>query len=99
MISKDLTLDSSNDLTIADGDFAILQSDDQNIQAILTAEKGQFYQFPLLGYGIGNRLFGPFKKQTERKAIREELSRDNYDVVALIINDGPEVFVDANKIK
>lgn len=99
MISKDLTLDSNNDLTIDNGDFAILQSDDQNIEAILLAEPGQFYQWPLLGYGITKRLYGPFRKNVERKAIREALKRDNYNVVQLIINQGPELFVDADKVK
>lgn len=100
MVSKDLVLDDNNDLTISsDGDWLIAQSDDQNIQAILQAEKGQFYQFPLLGYGVSTRLYGPFRKNEERKAIREELRRDNYNVVSLIINDGPEIFVDAVKVK
>lgn len=99
MISYDLFLDDNNDLTISDGDFAILQSDDQNIQAILEAEPGQFYQYPLLGYGVTKRLYGPFRKNVERKAIREALKRDNYNVVQLIILDGPEIFVDADKTK
>ena len=42
MISKDIVLDSDNNITVANGDFAILQSDDQNIQAILQASKGKF---------------------------------------------------------
>ena len=99
MISKDLFLDTNNDLTIESGDWAILQSDDQNIEAILKAEKGQFYQYPLLGYGIATRIYGPFRENEERKAIREALKRDNYNVVNLTINDGPEIFVDANKTK
>jgi hypothetical protein len=99
MISKDLLLDEDNNFILSNGDFAILQSDDQNIEAVLKAEKGQFYQFPLLGYGITTRIYGPFKKNEERKAIREALKRDNYNVVQLVINDGPEIFVDAEKIK
>ena len=99
MISKDLVFDENDDLTISGGDWFIGQSDDQNIEAILKAEKGQFYQYPLLGYGITTRLYGPFRKQEERKMIREALARDNYNVVSLIINAGPEVFVDAVKIK
>lgn len=99
MISKDITLDENNDIILSGGDIAILQSDDQNIEAIMKAEKGQFYQFPLLGYGVVSRINGPFADNIERKAIREELSRDNYNVVQLIINEGPEIFVDAVKKK
>lgn len=99
MISKDLILDENNDLKISGGDFAIEQSDDQNIETILTAEKGQFYETPLIGYGIYRRILGAFKKNKERKDIRQELQRDNYDVVRLDIDNNFEIFVDANKVK
>jgi len=99
MISKDFFLDTDNNLSIAGGDLNILQSDDQNIEAILRAEPGQFYEYPLLGYGVTRRLYSPFQRNIENKAIREALKRDNYSVTQLIINDGPEIFVDADKIK
>jgi hypothetical protein len=102
MISYDLTLDLNNDLIIENGDFFIGQTDDQNIEAILLAEKGQFYEFPLLGYGITRRLSSPFDRLTERKAIRESLKRDNYNVKVLNIVsvlDQVGIEVDADKIK
>jgi hypothetical protein len=100
MISKDLALDTTNDLTISSGgDWDILQTDDQNIEAIMKAEKGHFYQWPLLGYGITKRLMGPFRKNEERKAIREALKRDNYNVITLVITNDHQVYVDAVKIK
>lgn len=99
MISNDLVLDLNNDLIIEDGDFFIGQSDDQNIEAILLAEKGQFYESPLLGYGITRRLFGPFDTLTERKAIREALRRDNYNVKVLNIDGNVGIEVDADKVK
>ncbi len=99
MISKDLTLNADNELIISNGDFAIEQTDDQNIEAILIAEKGQFYEFPLLGYGITRRLYGSFNRLKERKDIRESLRRDNYDIITLEVTNDFEVFVDANKTK
>jgi hypothetical protein len=99
MISEDLVLDLNNDLIIEDGDWVIAQSDDQNIEAILLAEKGQFYEFPLLGYGITRRLFGPFDRLTERKDIREALRRDNYNVKVLNIEGNVGIEVDADKVK
>ena len=100
MISKDMVFNiDTDDLEISNGDWLIAQSDDQNIQAILQAEKGQFYQFPLLGYGVTKRLYSPFKKNEERKAIREELRRDNYNVVTLIITGELDITVDAVKEK
>lgn len=99
MISKDLVLDSNNDLTIQNGDWAVLQSDDQNIQAILQASKGQFYQYPLLGYGITTRLNSPVEKPKEKRAIRQEMRRDNYNVITLIIEDDFTITIDADKTK
>jgi hypothetical protein len=99
MISNDLILDLNNDLIIESGDWAIGQSDDQNIEAIMLAEKGQFYEFPLLGYGITRRLYGSFDRLTERKLIREALKRDNYNVTTLNIDGNVAIEVDAEKIK
>lgn len=99
MISKDFIFDENEDLQIEDGDFAIGQSDDQNIEAIILAEKGQFYESLLLGYGIYTRQYGSFKKNQERKAIRQELKRDNYDVVQLEIDSDFNLILDADKIK
>lgn len=99
MISNDLIFGTDGDLSIVNGDFEIAQSDDQNIEAIILAEKGQFYQFPLLGYGITTKLKGPFSKLTEKKLIREALKRDNYNVTTLTISDDFEVTVDAVKTK
>lgn len=102
MISYDLVLDLNNDLIIEDGDFVIDQSDDQNIEAILLVEKGQFYEFPLLGYGINRKLNGTFDRLIERKLVREELKRDNYNIKILNISGSVDTFsleVDADKIK
>lgn len=99
MVSKDLIFGSDGDLSISAGDWLIDQSDDQNIETILTAEKGQFYIIPLLGYGIYRRINGPFQRNKERKEIREELKKDNYNVVTLDINSSFELFVDADKVK
>jgi len=99
MISKDLILDSNNDLKISGGDFAIDQTDDQNIETILTAEKGQFYSSLLLGYGIYKRLLGPLRRNQEKKDIRQSLRQDNYNTIQLEIDNNFTITVDANKIK
>ena len=99
MISKDFIFDDNDDFIIEDGDFAVGQSDDQNIEAIILAEKGQFYENLLLGYGIYHRQNGPFNKNQERKEIRQELRRDNYDIVQLDIDRNFNLAIDANKVK
>jgi len=99
MISYDLILDSNNDLTIENGDFAIGESDSQNIQAMIQASKGQFYENPLFGYGILSKINSPVRKAAEKRALRQEAKKDNYDVTTLIISDDLEITIDANKIK
>lgn len=99
MVSDDLILDDNDNLTIANGDLVIGQSDDQNVEAIILAEKGQFYESPLLGYGITRRANGPFDKQRQRQLIRAELKRDNYKIVQLDIDDNFTVTIQAEKVK
>lgn len=101
MISKDLALDSNNNLRIESGDLAIDQTDDQNIEGIMLAEKGQFYQNPLLGYGLNSKLFGNFVKLKERMKIRRELLSDFYKIKQLTIDDTDQITIDisAEKIK
>lgn len=89
---------SDSDMKITSGDLAVEQSDEQNIEAIIVANKGQFYESPLLGYGINKRINGPFRTLEERKDIREALKRDNYDVTQLEISRDPlEVVLDAKQ--
>jgi len=99
MISYDYILDSNNDLSIENGDWAIDQSDDQNIQAIMQASKGQFYENLLLGYGITTKINSPVQKSIEKRAIRQEMKLDNYNVSTLIIEDDFTITIDADKIK
>ena len=100
MISQDLILDDDNNLTIENGDLLIGQTDDQNIEGIMMAEKGQFYQNPLLGYGLNSKLFGNFVKLNERREIRKELLSDFYKIKSLVINtDQITIYISAEKIK
>jgi len=99
MISYDLILDSNNDLIIENGDFAAKQSDDQHIQAMLQASKGQFYENPLFGYGITTKLNSPVRRSVEKRSIRQEAKNDNYNITYLTVSDELEITIDADKIK
>jgi hypothetical protein len=97
----DFVLDDTDNMKIDStiGDFAIEQSDDLHIESILLAKPGQYYEYSLLGYGIQDKLNGPFTKQIEKKAIRQALRRDDYNTTDLVISDGPSIVVDAVKTK
>jgi hypothetical protein len=49
---KDLLLDDSMDLKIANGDFVIDRSDEQQQEVILLATEGDFKQHPDVGVGL-----------------------------------------------
>jgi hypothetical protein len=99
MISNDLVFDDNNALRIENGDLVIGQSDDENLEAIMLANKGQFVQNPLLGYGIGNKKFGNFVTLTERRLIRREITKDNYKITRLNISSDFQIDLEAEKIK
>lgn len=49
---KDLKLDQSGDLMIKENDLAIVVSDEQHKEHILTTEKGAIKQYPGIGVGL-----------------------------------------------
>ena len=51
-IFKDIIVDQTGDLEILNGDIFVNESDSQHLEFIITADKGQFRQFPLIGVGI-----------------------------------------------
>lgn len=53
---KDILLDSGGDLLIENGDFVIGESDTEHIKAILSANKGEFKEFPALGAAIEDMI-------------------------------------------
>ena len=53
---EDFIFDSDGDIKIFNGDLAVEPSDNQHIQDIFLANKGQFRQFPTIGIGIESKL-------------------------------------------
>lgn len=98
-IFKDIITDSDGDLTILNGDLFINDSDSQHVDFIVTADKGQFRQFPLVGVGLRRFINGPFNQQEIRQAIRLNLESDGYNVRKVSIsNDGKaKINIDATR--
>lgn len=76
------------DIEIKDGDLVVGDSDSQNIEFIITAKPGQFYQFPTLGVGIVDELNGSISKQALRLKIKNNLESDNYRVNRIDVKGG-----------
>ena len=74
---KDLNMESG-DLTISGGDFKIVDSDAQHIDHALKSFKGQFYQFPKIGAGLGSFVNATGQNLVIKKAIREQLKLLGY---------------------
>lgn len=86
---KDIALDDDLDLKIVDGDFVISESDQQNIQLIFLSHKGEFKQWPLLGFGASMFLKqGDFEKNEFLRALKENLAYDGYDDTDINIDNG-----------
>ena len=77
-----------DDIEIKDGDLVIADSDAQNIEFIITAKPGQFYQFPTLGVGIIDEVKGSITKQALKIKIKNNLEADDYRVNKIEVKGG-----------
>lgn len=83
---KDIAL-INNDLVISrNGDFQLLESDEQHIQDTINANVGTWKENPIDGVGIINYIGSPALKQKLQKKIRIELESDLYKVSNPFIN-------------
>ncbi len=77
----------TGDLMIKDGDFVIGNSDDQHIEDIILAFKGEFKNNPTIGVGIKFYQNAPYNSQSERgviHAIRRNLALDGYKKITIV---------------
>ena len=98
-IFKDIIVDQTGDLEILNGDIFVNESDSQHLEFIITADKGQFRQFPLIGVGIRRFSSGTFDAQAIRQAIKLQLESDGYNVrkVSVSNNGTGQIEIDATR--
>jgi len=92
----------NGDIRIKDGDLVVGDSDNQNIEFIIKAKPGQFYQFPTLGVGIVDEVKGSITPQALRIKIKNNLEADNYRVNRIEVSGGIDNLVtdiDADKLR
>jgi hypothetical protein len=83
---KDLKLDQDGDLVIKDNDLALVVSDEQHKEHLLTTEKGAIKQFP----GIGVGLFTYLEAEDVAGLLREiaiQFSADGMKVKKVSVQD------------
>jgi len=75
---KDILI--NEDVQFKDGDFLVDLSDNMHIEHIIVANKGHYYQHPLIGVGIANRLKAPTNIQEIKKEISLNLEVDDMSI-------------------
>lgn len=92
----------NDDIKIKDGDLVVGFSDGQNIEFIISAKPGQFYQFPTLGVGITDQINSSISKQALRILIKNNLEADNYRINRIDVSGSLDQLltkIDAVKLK
>lgn len=101
-MAKDIALDIEGDLLIQNGDFVIADSDEQHIQDIIQANKGDFREAPLLGGEIDAYRNAPGARLRAFEVhLRKILTLDHFEVNTLKVNrmdgDRIEIGIDARR--
>ena len=89
-MAKDILLNKDLDLAELLGDFETGISDEQHIELLLLAHKGEFKLEPLMGVGIANYLKAPTTLITRRKLEKEiklQLEADGAVDVSVELDD------------
>jgi hypothetical protein len=87
--------ESDYNLQIMNGDFVIGESDQQNIQTILHAKAGQFYETPTIGVGIISNLNSGVTATRVKNLITKHLTADNFDVKSVDVDGDFKISIDA----
>jgi len=85
MIQTGLALDTDLELRFDDGDFKIEDSSNQEIQLLIKAQKGQFYQWPTTGFGIDSYRNASVNKDIIKSDLKQELQNDNFTVEEIVV--------------
>ena len=88
----------TEDLVILNGDFQIFESDETHIENILKANKGFFFETPLIGVGIITALKGSKSGQELKQDIRRQLVLDNFVVQKIELTEAG-ININAQRIK
>lgn len=89
IMRRDIMLDpETGDLVFANGDIAVGNSDEQNAQLIVNAEKGEYKEHPQLGVGLRKYLKSTGREREMRREIAVQLELDGYDNANIETDNG-----------
>ena len=93
-MARDYIYTDERDLLIKDGDFAVGEADNQHIENILLAEKGEYKHRPLVGIGIRRYLNGPMDYDARRRwkrKIKLQLQYDGFRNIEIDMNNSIQI--------
>jgi len=96
IITKDIKFE--DDIVIENGDFAVFESDEVHIENILKANRGFFFETPLIGLGIVKEINGSKSIQELKQDVRRQLVLDNFSVQVVEISEG-KININAKRLK
>ena len=99
MAVQDLKLTDEQDVAIENGDFKIVESDQDHILVILRSYLGAFKQFPMVGLGIDYYLASSTEQNVIKRNMTVQLVNDGYRVNKITVRGGDQYFVDAERVK
>lgn len=93
---QDFIIDDNYDLVIKNGDFAIGDSNSQEIDLLTRSFKGDWKQYPLLGAGLLRLVKGRATEVRIKRDIELELKDDGFRIIKIKV-DLPIVEADAKR--
>lgn len=88
MARTDILLDENYDLIDLGDEWQEGESDQQHVELLMMANKGEFKEFPWIGFGAEKRLKGVFNKKNIVRDVKVELEGDGYVNYKLILDNG-----------
>ncbi|CAA0144715.1 conserved hypothetical protein [Tenacibaculum maritimum] len=87
---NDLLLDENGDLAIENGDFVVGKSDQQNVEAVVLSQKGEYKEFPLVGFGAINYLKSNVSKVEFKRDLKIQLEYNGFTNPKIDLTNGFE---------
>ncbi len=78
-MANDIILTKADDLDVANGDFVLAESTIQDVGLIITSNKGQWKNSPLVGCDLVQLIRGSGKRTEIDRRVRVQLEHDNKD--------------------
>lgn len=78
MKRRDLIVDETDELKIKNGDFVVDDADMQHVEHIIQVQKGEYKEFPLLGFGVQGYLKTNTPPFEFKRDLKIQLEYDGY---------------------